>query len=157
MARRTARAAVAIQDDALPQSGHNSALLSWTDDQLIAKNHELEDSLKAAQKKLDEWAKPHKEQLAEIKAMLFARLNERGADSTRTDSGTAYISTIMSTKIEDREKLFDFLADNWDEFGSDASLNLKVDAVKTFMETNNGQVPPGMSISHFQRLNINRS
>jgi len=147
----------AIAQEPVPAAGHNSGLLSWTDDQLIAKNHELEDSLKAAQNKLDEWAKPHKEQLAEIKAMLFARLNERGADSTRTDSGTAYISTIMNTKIEDREKLFDFLADNWDEFGGDASLNLKVEAVKTFMETNNGQVPPGMSISHFQRLNCNRS
>ena len=45
----------------------------------------------------------------------------------------------------------------WDEYGADIQINLSKDAVKRFMEENNGLVPPGMSISHFQRLNIRRS
>jgi hypothetical protein len=157
MPRRTAHAAASAQPEPAPAAGHNSALLSWSDDQLIAKNNELEDALKAAQRKLDEWAKPHKEQLKEIEQILFARLNERGADSTRTDSGTAYISTIMNTKVESQEMLFDHIAENWTDLSGQVQLNFAKDAVKTFMETNGGLVPPGMSISHFQRLNIRRS
>jgi hypothetical protein len=130
---------------------------AWSDNDLIARNHELDDHLKAAQKQLDEWAKPHKAELTEIKQILFARLNERGADSTRTDAGTAYISTIMSTKIEDLAQLFDFVAENWDTVGGEIGLSIKIDAVRTFMENHNGQLPPGVSVSHYQRININRS
>src|SRR5258707_9724095 len=82
--------------------GHNSIL---SDNDLIAENFRLEDMIKVAQAKLEDWAKPHKTRLKEIEDALFARLVERKADSTRTDAGTAYISTIMSTKIENREAI----------------------------------------------------
>ena len=154
MPRRTTRAAVNAQPEPPPAAGHNS---HRTDDQLIAENHQIDDQLKAAAKKLDDWAKPLKERRTQIEDDLFARLNERGADSTHTDSGTAYISTLMNTKVEDATKLFDFLADHWDEYGADIQINLSKDAVKRFMETSNGLEPPGMSISHYQRLNIKRS
>lgn len=165
MARRTARSPVtetpvahaspaASQGTAAPAAGHNSA---YTDEQLIAENHQIEAWIKQATEKLNDWAKPHKERLKEIENDLFARLNERGSSSTSTDAGTAYISTLMNTKVEDATKLFDFLADHWDEYGADIQINLSKDAVKRFMEASSGHVPPGMSISHFSRINIKRS
>jgi hypothetical protein len=150
MPRRTAHAA--NQAEPIVETSPN-----FSDDQLIAENFKLEDELKATQKQFDEWAKPYKARVKEIETTLFGRLHERHADSTSTDSGTAYISTLMNTKVEEVAKLFDFLADNWDEFGADIQLNLSKDAVRRYMDENNGLVPPGMSISHFQRLNIRRS
>lgn len=143
-----------VQSQETPVIGHNSQA---TDDQLIAERHQLDDQLSAGAKKLADWAEPLKTRLEAIKSELFGRLNDRGADSTRTDSGTAYISTIMNTKVEDATALFDFLAEHWDDYGSDIQINITKEAVKRHMEQNDGQVPPGMSISHFQRLNITRS
>jgi hypothetical protein len=151
----TFAAVVAAQPD--PVSIRGISVLALSDDALIARNLELEDQVKAAQKKLEAWAKPLKTEIAEIESALFARLKERGADSTRTDAGTAYISTIMNTKVESREALFDYIAESWDDIGGEVALNISKEAVRTFMEENNGQLPPGMSISHFQRLNIRRS
>ena len=128
MARRSTPAAV-VQPEPAPEAGHSSAFSGFSDSDLIARNLNLEDQVKAAQKKLDEWAKPLKAEIAEIESALFARLKERGADSTRTDAGTAYISTIMNTKVESREALFDYIAENWrgavtvrvaDDYGSTA-------------------------------------
>jgi len=135
--------------------GHNSGI---NDADLIAENFKLEDLIKAAQIKFEDWAKPHKTRLKEIEDTLFARLAERKSDSTKTDYGTAYISTLMSTKIEAREPLIDFMMDQWEAWGSDMmQVGVTKDAVKRYMEDNNGQLPPGISISHFSRLNIRRS
>ncbi len=137
-----------------PAPGHNSDV---SDDALIAENFKLEDQLKAAQAKFDEWAKPHKTRIAEIEAEISRRLLERKADSTKTDSGTAYFSDIMNIKIEDLPKLFDYCADHWDELGADVKLNLPIGTVRQHMDNNNGSLPPGMTHSFFKRLNIKRS
>ena len=140
---------------ASPPAGHNSDL---SDDALIAENFKIEDLIKAAQAKFNEWAEPHKFRLKEIEDTLFARLAERKADSTKTDSGTAYISNILNTKIENREANIDFMMDNWEAWGSDMiQVNVTKDAVKRYLDENNGVLPPGVSISHFSRLNIKRS
>jgi len=137
-----------------PPAGHNSEA---TDDALIAENFRIEEQIKAASAKLDEWAAPHKARIKEIEDQLFARLTERKADSTKTDSGTAYISTVGSVKIEDQEKLFDFAADNWEAFKGEIKLAIGIKAVRRYMEEHEGNEPPGTKLSNFNRLNINRS
>lgn len=137
-----------------PGPGHNSDL---TDDALISENFKLEDLIKAAQAKFDEWAKPHKARIAEIEGALRERLLARNTNSTKSDSGTAYFSDIMNTKVESVETLFDFVADHWNEVGTDAKINIPIAVVREHMENNNGMPPPGMSISFFKRLNIKRS
>ena len=72
-----AKKAIKPTEQPVPALGHNSDL---TDDALIAENFKLEDLIKAAQQKFDEWAKPHKARIAEIESALRARLLERGAD-----------------------------------------------------------------------------
>ena len=133
---------------------HNSNI---TDNDLIAENHKLEDLIKAAQAKFDEWAKPHKARIAEIESALRARLLERGADSTKTDAGTAYFSNIMNTKVENIPLLFDFVADNWEDVGADVKISVPVGKVREHMDAHEGNPPPGMSVSFYKRLNVNRS
>ena len=128
-----------------------------SDDALIAENFKEEDLLKAAQAKFDEWAKPHKARIAEIESEISRRLLERKADSTKTDSGTAYFSHLMNTKIEDGGAVFDWAADNWETVGDDIKINVKIDTVRDHMENNNGHPPPGMTVSYYSRLNIKRS
>jgi hypothetical protein len=142
------------QANALPPIGHNSEV---SDDALIAENFALEDQVKAGQAKFDEWAKPRKARIAEIESEISRRLLERKADKTSTDSGTAYFSHLMNPKVEDQGALLDFVADNWDEVGADAKINLKLEIVKQHMEEHEGKPPPGMSVSYFTRLNIRRS
>ena len=134
--------------------GHNSEL---SDDALIAENFQLEDQIKAATAKFNEWAKPRKERIAQIEADIRQRLLTRGADSTKTDSGTAYFSNIMTPKVENSPALFDFVADHWNDIGADAKISLPVATVKSHMENNEGNPPPGISVSFYKNLNIRRS
>jgi len=142
--------------EAMTPSGHVHAAPP-SDNDLIAENHKITDLIKAAQVKFDEWSKPHKERLKAIEDDLFARLVDRGADSTKTDAGTAYISNLASVKIEDGEKLFDFAADHWEVYGDEIKLSIGIKAVRAYMDEHEGQLPPGVSLSKYSRLNINRS
>ena len=137
-----------------PAAGHNSEL---TDDALIAENFKLEDHVKAESEKFAAFCKPFKDRIAEIEGILRTRLLERKADSTKTDSGTAYFSNLMNTKFENPEALFDFVADNWANVGADAKINIPVGKVREWMDEHEGNPPPGMSTSYFLRLNIKRS
>jgi len=155
MPPRSRRPVIVEPSPAPPAAGHNSLV---TDDDLVGENFKLEDQLKAGLAKYNEWAKPLQDRLKEIESEISRRLLERKADSTKTEHGTAYFSVIMNTKIEQREALIDFLMENWDAWGNDMMLvNVTKDAVKRYMEEYSGQLPPGISISHFQRLNIKRS
>jgi acyl-CoA reductase-like NAD-dependent aldehyde dehydrogenase len=140
-----------------PLPGQLDMFDNQTDDDLIAENFRLEDLIKAAQAKFDEWAKPHKERIAAIENAIRSRLLQRNADSTKTDSGTAYFSDIMNTKIENTALLLDFINENWPEIGADVKLNLPIGTVRQHMDNNNGQLPPGMTHSFWKRLNIKRS
>jgi hypothetical protein len=141
-------------DSLPPPVGHNSQV---TDLDLIAENHKLEDQLKAGLAKYNEWAKPHKERIKAIEDDIFKRLVERGADQTKTDAGTAYISRLESVQILDNAALFDFAAEQWDKYGDEIKLSIGIKAVRQYMEENNGQLPPGIGLSKYARLNINRS
>lgn len=138
----------------VPAIGHNSQV---TDLDLITENHKLEDLIKAATVKFSEWATPHKARIKQIEDDIFARLVERGADSTKTDAGTAYISRLESVQITDQAALFDFAADNWDTYGDEIKLSIGIKAVRAYMDDNNGQLPPGIDLSKYSRLNIKRS
>ena len=137
-----------------PPIGDNSLV---TDLDLVAENHKIADLIKAAQAKYNEWAAPQQARLKEIEDELFKRLVDRGSDSTKTDAGTAYISNLASVKVEEPAKLFDFAADNWATIGDEVKLSIGIKAVRAWMDDHNGELPPGVSLSKYSRLNINRS
>lgn len=143
-----------VADAHPPTAGHNSEV---DYNALVSENFKLEDLIKAAQAKFDEWAKPHKERIAQIEGEMSRRMLESKVDSVKTDSGTAYFSDIMSTKVEDMAVLFDYVAERWDDLGADVKLNLPIGTVRQHMDNNAGALPPGMTHSFFKRLNIKRS
>lgn len=99
---------------------------------------------------------PHKKRCEEIKSILLGMMNEGKINNISTDAGAAYISTIMTPKITDRDKYLDFVNENWDQIGNEmlqVSMPQK-SALKTYMEEHNDALPPGVEVSYFNRVNI---
>ena len=143
-----------------------------TAEQLIAEHNKLDDWLKAETKRFSEFMKPHKERLEAIGNQLLALSNTQKWDSIKTDAGTAYRSTLLNVSVSPdglpyergeeksigREALLDFALDHWDDIGNDLLLvSAQKDAVKKYMEANEGKPPPGIVTGWFTRINIRRS
>lgn len=100
---------------------------------------------------------PYSKGMETIENVFLARLNERGADNTKTEHGTAYKSKLMNVKVVDRNALLDFCIDNWDKIGSDLlQVGATKDAVKQWIEATN-EPPPGIEVSHYININIRKS
>ena len=124
---------------------------------LIKTYNETKAFIDAEVKRFEEYSKPFKEKLNQIANQLLAVSNQQGVNSFSTEFGTAYRSTILNTKIEDREKYVDFVLDHWDDIGSGMlQVGVTKDAVKQYMDDNAGQPPPGITISYYTRINVNR-
>lgn len=126
---------------------------------LVAEHFKLKNQLDAWNKKYAEHIKPTQTRLEEIKNELLALLNQQGGKAIRTDHGTASTSVITTPGIADRAAYLDFIEQNWTDHG-DAMLQLsapQVTAVKEYMDAHNGQLPPGVKISTYTRVNITKS
>ncbi len=145
-----------------------------SDEELTRNYFLLDDWLEAESKRFAEHVKPTKLMLEAIKDEFLRRLNERKADSTKTDVGTAYKSQILNVAISPegtpyhipnstevkigRDALLDFALDNWEEIGNELLIiSAQKDAVRRWMDEHNGQPPPGLKLSTFVRINIRRS
>ena len=132
---------------------------TYTPDDLIAEYHRLNDFVIAENKRFAEHLAPTKTRLEDIKNQLLALLNEQKLDKLSGEHGTAYISTLLNSKFTSREDYLDFCLDNWDTFGNEA-LQIgapQVTALRQFLDTHDGTPPPGVEVSFFRRVNINRS
>lgn len=142
---------------------------------LIAEYTRLEDWMKAETKRFNEHMLPVKQRMEEIKETELREhllaLGSKEKQTISTDAGTAYTSTITTPSIgylegqlvetdrTARETFLDWCLDQWDTYGN-AMLQLgapQVTAVRDYMDANNGQLPPGVKISTFTRVNIRRS
>lgn len=126
-------------------------------DDLIAEHIKIDDFLKSETKRFEEHLRPAKERLKAIEQQLHEYLLQQKGQSIKGDHGTAYLSRILTVKVENREALLDFINDNWDEIGNELLLiNAQKDAVKRWMEEHD-QPPPGVTTDYFVRCNIRRS
>src|SRR5260370_24950126 len=92
---------------------------TFTDLELIEKYLEFKDHVDKETAAFEAGMKLYKDGMELIENVFLARLNERGADNTKTDAGTAYKSRIMKVKVADRDAYLKFCLDNWNEYGSD--------------------------------------
>jgi hypothetical protein len=129
----------------------------YKDVQLVEKYLAFKAHVAAETEKFDAQIKPYKDGMATIENEFLRRLDERGADNTKTDAGTAYKSTIHNFKVVDRDAFLKFCTTYWDNGGSDM-LNVSAvkDPVKEFMN-GNAMPPPGIEPSSFIRVNIRRT
>jgi hypothetical protein len=145
-----------------------------TAEQLIAERFAIDDKIKAANKVLAEHVAPHKARMEQIDIELMTILNQMGDDkaSISTDVGTAYKSHLLNVSIDPeseycnetdgvscgRMALLDFALEHWDEIGNELLLvQPQKDAVKSYMESHDGNPPPGLKISWFTRVNVRRA
>lgn len=85
-----------------------------------------------------------KEQKSRLDAEMLRRLLERGADSTKTDAGTAYVAEEMSASCADEQVFYEFVRNTGDlDF---FERRLKISHLREYMEEHHGRIPPGLSI-----------
>jgi hypothetical protein len=126
-----------------------------TDAQLVEKYLQLKAHVAARSEAFDAEIKPYKDGMATIENALLALLNERGADNTKTENGTAYKSTLLNVKVVDQAAFLKFCLE---QGGSTEMLNIGAlkEPVKEWIEET-GNPPPGVETSQFTRVNIRRS
>jgi hypothetical protein len=128
---------------------------------LIAEFLALRDWLAAESKRFAEFCKPHRDRMAAIQDQMLARANAESRDphqpwSLRLDTGTAYRSTVMKPKVEDRDKFLDFIFAEDDPHEEFLIVGApQVDAVKDWIEAKGGP-PPGVGVEFNTTVNIRK-
>jgi len=88
-----------------------------------------------------------------MEAMLMDQLNNIGAESTKTEAGTAYIEHRTSATVADRDAFFAFVDQNdaWDMLESRCSKT----AVEQYKNVY-GELPPGLNYRVERVVNVRR-
>lgn len=130
--------------------------------ELIAEHHANKLWLKQASDKFAEFCKPRQERQKQIEGELHAKLLELNAGATgkqrasfSTEAGTAYLSTIVTPKITDKEKWLDWVLEHWDARGPMLAIGAPVKAGFDEYVSQHQQNPPFTETSSFTRVNIN--
>ena len=124
--------------------------------ELIKKFTELEDVVDAEQKAFDAWAKPYREAMETIRNAVHEEIRRLGVKNFPVEEvGTAYLSTTLSAKVDNRDAFLQFVTTNnrWNFL--DARV-LK-EPVKDWLETGAVEPPPGIKIEYFTKCHIRRS
>jgi len=146
--------------------------------ELIAEFHLLKAHAEEQSKKFSEYLKPTNTRIEEIRQLLHGKALHEGVNAFSTDNGTAYLSRIVTHKIDPesaytsqegrtstgREALLDWLLDYWDDYGSEGmQLGVSKDIVQKWMDDHrddpqwNGREPPGLKLDVLVRCNIKAS
>ena len=132
---------------------------------LIQKYNEIKDHLGAQSKAFSEYCKPFNEQLEQISNQLLDMLNQLNAGkpdgkraSLSTDHGTAYLSTITTPKVLDKEQYLDWVLANCDDYGAMLQIGQpQKDALQEYMDANDNKLPPFVTVENFVRFSIRKA
>lgn len=95
---------------------------------------------------------PYKEAMTTIESAVAGELLVLGADSVKTEHGTAYRTEWTSVKVADRETFMDFVFDGRREgFLTNA---VGKEAVKEYMDEHAGTLPPGLDVTRGYKVNF---
>jgi hypothetical protein len=124
------------------------------DDVLVKAFIELRDkrsAIKAAFEAEDSKLKARQEQ---IEAILLARYNERGVESSRTAYGTAYKTTVGYASVVDKEAFKNYVVENnaWELL----TISANKSAIKQYIDENN-DLPPGVNWREELHVRVNRA
>jgi hypothetical protein len=125
-----------------------------TIDQVVEKYVEIRDKQAELRKAQTAEMAKYNDALLKLEAWLMNSLNESGAESVRTVSGTVYKSIRTSAKVADWDALLEFITDN----GAWNFLERRVSktAVEEYMEGEGG-TPPGVSVVREATIGVRRS
>ena len=128
---------------------------------LVNEHQQIRAHLDAQSKVFANYCKPYNERIEQIQAAITASMTEQGIKSFKTDTGTAILSEINTAKIkpDERDAYIDMCLDHWDDFGGEMLQisSPKADAVRSYMDAHNGQVPPHIEMSTILRFSIRKA
>lgn len=122
---------------------------------LIAKYLELRDTKEkiAEQHKLE--LSPYNDALETIENALLKIMLDTKVDSLPVrDLGTAYQQRVLSVKCADRGAFHAFVFKH--HAGEYLTAHVSKDAVNTYMEENEGRLPPGIEARWYTNVNVMR-
>lgn len=85
-----------------------------------------------------------KQKQERLEAEMLRFMQESGTESIRTDSGTVYQQETVKPAASDWNAFYDWVKQN-DAFDA-LERRIKATFVKEFMEENDGETPPGVSV-----------
>jgi hypothetical protein len=95
------------------------------------------------------------EKLDKIEAKLLEAFDKMGAESVKTEFGTAYVSVRSSVSVADRDAFFNFVRqyEEWSLLEARASKS----AVDGYRAAHDNELPPGLSTREERVVNVRRS
>lgn len=125
-----------------------------TVDSVVAAYIKLRDHKDAIKARHQEELAPIKQNMDVMENWLHKQMLEQGAQNVKTKFGTAYRKKVVSIKVEDFEVTLDFIKEweLWDLLEARVSKT----AVEDWMETHDKQVPPGVSYSETEVVQVRR-
>ena len=121
---------------------------------LIARYHELKETLKEIEAERAEIEKPYWQALQAIENECLARLQAQGLQNAKTPHGTAYLATQTRVSVKDKGEFFRHMQGT----GDFSMLDIRAlkEPVKEFVKVHEVN-PPGVEVSHWVECNIRRS
>ncbi len=99
--------------------------------------------------------KPYDEAMKILENWLSVEMARTGVTSFKADSGTAYKSTIRTTKVVDKEAFLAFVkqTDEWNL----AQVGASKKDIDEYIEEHHGQSVPGVETGKIYRVNVRKS
>lgn len=128
-------------------------------DEMVEEYYQIDHYLTVEQEKLTKFLEPANQRIRDIKSKLHEMMTTLGVESLPTKHGTPYFTTTHTPKIENEIEWIDFCMENWDGAGKDlfAVSKPKIDGVREWMKTHDGELPPHISVSAFTSLRIKKA
>ena len=74
-----------------------------------------------------------------------------------TSTGGSSSHQELTSELAALDRQLRDLSEQWETVGDEVSLKIGIKAVRAWMEEHDGELPPGISLNKYSRLNINRS
>ena len=104
----------------------------------------LRDKRSEIKKAYDAEDDTYKQKLTQLEGVMLGHLIDTGTESVRTENGTFYRTEDLKPSGSDWALLYDWIREN-DAFDA-LERRIKKDFVREYMESNSGQLPPGVSV-----------
>lgn len=131
-----------------------------TDEDLVRRHLDLRAFLKEQADQFAENMKPWTAQADLIEGEMLKRLNDRGADNSKTASGTFYKETNTSIRVVDKVAFLDHVFQKRlkGEPNCYDALTQAVakDSVIAHMKENDGQPPPGVEATQYIKVKVRK-
>jgi hypothetical protein len=123
-------------------------------DKLVAEYLALRDLKAETTQRHKEELKQTEDQLEKLEAALLGTLQEMGVESFKTPAGTVFTTKRLFASIADKELISDYIR----QTGQVELLQSRIstEALKAFMDENNGACPPGVKAAFERTLSVRR-